>query len=141
MIATYLTRGADDAYEAVRVITHNMTGASCPASVANDVLGSLKLLGPALGQALAQIGEGLGRSLEVHAVHSGDGGDPVRRVAQAISLLGEAGEHAKALGVLLDRVQSTISTQEASGHGGQDRRPGGSPYAFHADGFALGEPA
>jgi hypothetical protein len=141
MIATYLTRGADDAYEAVRVITHNMIGVSCPASVAHDVLGSLKLLGPALGQALARIGEGLSRSSEVHAVNPDDGGDPVRRVAQAVDLLGEAGEHAKAVGVLLDRVQSTISTQDDLGHGGQDRRPGCSPYASGTDGLALGEPA
>jgi hypothetical protein len=141
MIATYLTRGADDAYEAVRVITHNMTGVSCPASVAHDVLGSLKLLGPALGQALAKIGEGLARSSEVHAVHPGDGGDPARRVAQAIDLLGEAGEHAKAVGVLLDRVQSTICTPDDLGHGGQERRPGCSPHAFSTDRLALEEPA
>ena len=111
MEATYLTRRADEAFEAVRAINHATITSSHPAPVVFDVLGSLKLLGPALGQAFGQLGDGLGRSLDVYDVYQDDDIDPARVVARAIGLLGEAGKHARAMGFLLGEVQVVIARQ------------------------------
>jgi len=102
---------ADDAYEAVRAINHATITTPHPAPVVYRVLGSLKLLGPGLDQALSQLGAGLGRSLELHEVYEDDGADPVARVAEAVDLLTAAREHAAALGRLLEQVQGTIARQ------------------------------
>lgn len=103
---------ADDAYEAVRAINHaTIAGPPRPGPEVYRVLGSLKLLGPALDQALSQLGAGLGRSLERYDVYEDDGADPVQRVAETVDLLTEARQHAAALGRLLEQAQGRLSRQ------------------------------
>jgi hypothetical protein len=116
MNATYITRPADVAYEAVRMINHQTMADAIPAPVVYDALGALKLLGPALGQAFGQLGSGLGRSLGVYDVYEVDGADPAVRVAQVIVLLTQARAHADALGALLGRAQSAIAGQGYRDH-------------------------
>lgn len=103
---------ADEAYEAVRAINHaTISRPSMPGPEVYSVLGSLKLLGPGLDQALSQLAGGLGRSLDTHDVYEDDGADPLVRVTEAVDLLTEARQHAAALGRLLERAQSAVARQ------------------------------
>jgi hypothetical protein len=103
---------AQDAYEAVREINHVLTGlAAVPAPLLYDVLGSLKQLGPALHQALTQLGEGLQKSLEVYDVYEDNGADPTFTAARSRQYLDEAAALAQRLGLLLEEAQSAITYQ------------------------------
>jgi hypothetical protein len=103
---------ADDAYEAVRGINHaTINRAAIPAPEVYQVLGSLKLVGHGLDQALSQLGAGLGRSLDQYDVYEDNGADPLVSVVLAVDLLTEARAHARALGELLARAQVALNGQ------------------------------
>lgn len=103
---------ADDAYEAVRAINHaTISRPDIPAPEVYSVLGSLKLVGGALDQALRQLGVGLAGSLEAHDVYQDDGSEPLPHVLECVDALTEARQHAVALGRLLERAQGAISRQ------------------------------
>jgi hypothetical protein len=103
---------ADDAYEAVRAINHaTINRTAIPAPEVYRVLGSLKLVGHGLDQALSQLGAGLGRSLDHYDVYEDDGADPLVSVVQAVDLLTEARAHALTLGQLLERAQVALNRQ------------------------------
>lgn len=106
-----IVSAADEAREAIRTINHATITTPHPAPVVYEVLGSLKLLGGGLDQALGQLGSGLGRSLDLFDVYQDDGSDPAARVAEALDYLTEARRHALQMGALLERAQSAISRQ------------------------------
>lgn len=108
---------ADDAYEAVRAINHaTISRPDIPAPEVYSMLGSLKLLGGALDQALRQLGVGLAGSLDAHDVYQDDGSDPLPHVLECVDALTEARQHAVALGRLLEHAQGTISRQGYRDH-------------------------
>ena len=96
---------ADDAYQAIRGINHLTLGATVPACLLYDVLGNLKGVGHLLPQTLAQLGAGLGRSLDKYDVYDGEGRDPVQSVAEAVDHLTRAAQ----LGQELELAQSAIN--------------------------------
>lgn len=103
---------ADDAYEAIRSINHETMWAKLPAPTVYSVLGNLKGVGHGLPQALGQLAQGLGRSLDeydVYDVYEDDGRDPVQSVATATDHLRRAAELAAQLGVELEYAQTAIS--------------------------------
>jgi hypothetical protein len=102
---------ADDAREAIRTINHATITTANPAPVVYEVLGSLKLLGGGLDQALSQLGSGLGRSLDLFDVYQDDGSDPAVHIAEALDYLMHARRHALQMGALLERAQGAISRQ------------------------------
>ena len=105
-------RLADTVYESVRGINHaTISRKAIAAPEVYSVLGSLKLLGVGLDQALSQLGAGLGRSLDVYDVYEDNGADPLVSVVMAVDLLTEARTHALALGRLLEQAQGAISRQ------------------------------
>ena len=105
-------RLADTVYEAVRGINHaTISRKAIAAPEVYSVLGSLKLLGVGLDQALSQLCAGLGRSLDVYDVYEDNGADPLVSVVMAVDLLTEARTHALALGRLLEQAQGAISRQ------------------------------
>jgi hypothetical protein len=116
MKMTDLTRLADATYEGVRAINHATIGATIPAPVVYEVLGSWARLGPGLDQALGQLTEGLHRSLAAYDVYEDDGADPARAVAQAGHLLAQARAHAWAMGALLGQAQCAINRQGYRDH-------------------------
>lgn len=104
------------AYDNIRTINHQTYTAAHPAPVVYDALGSLKLLGPALDQALRQIGAGLVRSLDVYDVREEDGGDPVARVAEAVDRLTAARAHADQMSDLIAAARVAIAHQRYRDH-------------------------
>ncbi|MGH3812679.1 MAG: hypothetical protein ACRDUV_09520 [Pseudonocardiaceae bacterium] len=102
---------AEAAYQAIRAINHYTMGQPIHAPVLYTVLGNLKLLGPALAQALQQAQTGLTTSLEVYEVYQDDGSDPAAAVAEACELLARAAGHAGAVGSLLADGQVAINQQ------------------------------
>ena len=100
------------AYEAVRRINH-ITGGPIVAPQLYWVLGSLKLLGPGLQQALRQLGDGLVASLDLdgYEVYQDDGGDPVEAALAAQVHLEAAQDAAEQLGWHLERAQGAINRQ------------------------------
>lgn len=113
-----IVRHADEAYEAVRAINHATINAqSIPAPVVYDFLGNTKTGGGyGLQQALAQVADGLLRSLETHEVY--DDGDPAENAQAAADLMREASALAGRIGALLEQAQSRISYQ---GHAAPDQ--------------------
>ncbi len=105
-------RLADTVYESVRGINHaTISREAIPAPEVYRVLGSLKLLGAGLDQALSQLGAGLGRSLDMYDVYEDNGADPLVSVVMAVDLLTEARTHATELGQLLAQAQVAINGQ------------------------------
>jgi len=101
---------ADDAYQAIRMLNHRTVRGAIPAPVLYDVLGSLKLLGPALEQAIRQFGDGLQDSLSEYDVYDDDD-DPAVNVALCRDILAGAAHYARLLAESLEASQSTIAHQ------------------------------
>jgi hypothetical protein len=114
---------ADDAYEAIRAINHATPRGPVPAPVLYDVLGSLKLLGPGLQQALAQLGDALTESLAANRVYEDDGADPATRAAACRAALTAAAGHAAHLGDALEVAQQAIAGQGYHPDPPESRRP------------------
>ena len=106
-----IVQHADDAYEAIRAISHLTVTGSTPAPLVYDVLGNLKGVGHLLPQALTQLAAGLGRSLDTHDVYEDGGGNPVQSIATATDHLTRAAELARQLGIELDHAQTAINGQ------------------------------
>ena len=100
------------AAEAIRAINH-LTSRSTPipAPVLYTILGELERVGARLPQTCQQLSEGLQLSLEQHAPHEDDGGDPRERVILARSHLARAAEAAETLGEALGAAQAAIAHQ------------------------------
>jgi hypothetical protein len=103
---------ADDAYQAIRRINHlTVRGPAVPAPQLYEVLGSLKLLGPGLEQALTQLGDALVRSLAEYQVYEDDGADPASSVAACRAAITCAASRAASLGDILEQAQQAIARQ------------------------------
>jgi hypothetical protein len=110
--AEALARLADEAAEAVRAINHlTITGPALPAPSAYEVLGCLKLVGYGLSQANHQLAARLSDSASMFELYECDGRDPGDSISAAVTALQRAAEHAQAVGVLLDKAQSSIAGQ------------------------------
>lgn len=104
------------AYEAIRAVNHLTGGAAIPAPVLYNVMGEMKGVGYLLPQALHQLGDGLARSLDDYDVTDSRTRSPEETVRQAQHLLTEAAGQARALGDLLEAVQTLVADQ---GHNGE----------------------
>ena len=106
-----IVRRADDAYQGLRALNHLTAHGAIPAPVLYDVLGTLKRLGPALGQLLVQLGDALEQSLGEYEVYQDDGADPVASVASCRDALTGAAGHAAHLGRHLESAQQALTRQ------------------------------
>lgn len=107
-----LTRLADTAAEAVRAINHKtIAGPALPAPCVYDVAGCLKLVGYGLAQANRQLADRLATSPQEFDLYECDGRDSLNSISAAMAALQQAAEHAEALGILLDAVQSRLARQ------------------------------
>lgn len=105
----YVAGWPEVAREAIRAITHLSDHGPIPAPTVYRVLGELKGVGHLLPQALAQMTQGLQKSLEVYRVY--DARDPADSVLEATLLLNQALWKAAELGELLEAAQAAISEQ------------------------------
>ncbi|WP_159599181.1 hypothetical protein [Agromyces humi] len=103
-------RQADVVNDASRQIARFTLGAQLPAPLVYDILGNLKGVGH-LQQALVQLAQGLGRSLDEFDVYESDGADPGERAAEATDHLLAAAELAKRLAAELELAQNAIARQ------------------------------
>lgn len=76
-----------------------------------DVLSHLKLLGPALTQALRQLADALTDSLTEYDVYEDDGSDPRANVARCRTYLGDAESSASHLGAAIGDAQELMARQ------------------------------
>lgn len=106
-----IVRLADDAYQALRALNHHTIHGAIPAPVLYEILGHLKLLGPALGQLLGQLGDSLEQSLTEYDVYDDDGGDSATTIACCGEFLAGAADHARRLGRMLATAQTAITNQ------------------------------
>lgn len=105
----YVAGWPEVARESIRAINHLTDHGPIPAPTVYRVLGELKGVGHLLPQALAQLTEGLQKSLEVYRVY--DARDPADSVLEATLLLNQALRKAAELGELLEAAQAAISEQ------------------------------
>lgn len=100
---------ADDAYEAIRAINHNLPS-NIPAPHVYRVLGNLKLAsGSMLRDALNRMVSGMSRSLIDFDNYMDDKSDPAAAVAVANEHLHRAARFAEMVGQELEMAQSAIS--------------------------------
>jgi hypothetical protein len=111
-------RHADDAYEAIRALNHR-TRQTMPAPVVYDLLGNLNNLGHGLNQLLAQLSDGLYRSLREYDVYDHNG-DPYESVAIANQAMRRAAHLAGQIGQLLTDAQVAINLQGYHDHDHDD---------------------
>ena len=105
----YVASWPEVARESIRAINHLTDHGPIPAPTVYRVLGELKGVGHLLPQALAQMTQGLQKSLEVYRVY--DARDPADSVLEATLLLNQALRKAAELGELLEAAQAAISEQ------------------------------
>ena len=105
----YVASWPEVAHESIRAINHLTDHGPIPAPTVYRVLGELKDVGHLLPQALAQMTQGLQKSLELYRVY--DARDPVDSVLEATLLLNQALRKAAELGELLEAAQAAISEQ------------------------------
>ena len=86
--AEYVASWPEVARESIRAINHLTDHGPIPAPTVYRVLGELKGVGHLLPQALAQMTQGLQKSLEVYRVY--DARDPADSVLEATLLLNQA---------------------------------------------------
>ena len=105
----YVAGWPEVARESIRAINHLTGHGPIPAPTLYRVLGELKGVGHLLPQALAQMTQGLQKSLEVYRVY--DARDPADSVLEATLLLNQALRKAAEFGELLEAAQAAISEQ------------------------------
>ena len=105
----YVAGWPEVARESIRAINHLTGHGPIPAPTVYRVLGELKGVGHLLPQALAQLTQGLQKSLEVYRVY--DARDPADSVLEATLLLNQALRKAAEVGELLEAAQAAISEQ------------------------------
>lgn len=108
-----LVHAAEDSYEAIRTINHQLLGSSNPAPLVYELLGNLKhSAGHGLEQVLHQLASGLSNSLTAFNVYEDDEAtDPAESVTRASDALIEAASLAARIGDLLGIAQSAIAGQ------------------------------
>lgn len=105
----YVASWPEVARESIRAINHLTDHGPIPAPTVYRVLGELKGVGHLLPQALAQLTQGLQKSMEVYRVY--DVREPADSVLEATLLLNQALRKAAELGELLEAAQAAISEQ------------------------------
>lgn len=105
-----MLKSANDAYVAVESLNHATVNAVIPAPVAYGLLGSLSRLQDAVGELVAQVATGLGRSLLAYDVYD-DAREPGESIRLAEASLLRAAIHARSAAERASAAQAAIAWQ------------------------------